>query len=514
MPLLFIFMLFPIFIFAHNITIAVDAIHGKEKAVKNWQPTIDYLNKKLPKYRFELYPFLPTEFSKVKKLIQERKVDFIISPPAMYIDLEVTLGASKILTLVKKNNITKFGSVIITNKSSNIKDISQINKDTRIAAVAPLGFGGWLIGYDTLKKHHIKLNKENIIFFGTQEKVVDAILNNEADVGIIRTGILEELISKNKINLNDIRVLNQHKYEDFPYICSTKLYPEWAFAKTKNVNDKIAREVAITLLTIPEDSNITKSTGYHYHWTVPYDYKDVRELMQRLEVGPYKDQSSKYIQLWINNHKELFYAIIFILILITIFLIYGKYINTKLQKEKKEKEILLEKIKKLAYYDVLTNIPNRLSVMQSFEQILANAQRNNLNIAVMFIDLDGFKTINDTLGHEAGDRVLKDVADIFKSTLRKNDLYGRLGGDEFIVVAQGIDGKENIEKLVRKLLDKINAIPLPSPLNEQFGANIGVVSITPCKDTTVEKLMSESDVLMYDIKRQGKNSYKIKFLKC
>jgi len=226
------------------------------------------------------------------------------------------------------------------------------------------------------------------------------------------------------------------------------------------------------------------------------------------------NQSSKYIQLWMKDHKELFYAIIFILILIIIFLIYGKYINSKLQKEKKEKEILLEKIKKLAYYDVLTNIPNRLSVMQSFEQILANAQRNNLNIAVMFIDLDGFKTINDTLGHEAGDRVLKDVADIFKSTLRKNDLYGRLGGDEFIVVAQGIEGKENIEKLVRKLLDKINAIPLPSPLNEQFGASIGVVCINPCKDTTVEKLMSESDELMYDIKRQGKNSYKIKFLKC
>jgi len=83
MPLLFIFILFPVLIFAHNITIAVDAIHGKEVALKNWQPTIDYLNKKLPKYRFKLYPFLPTEFSKVKELIQEKKVDFVISPLAL-----------------------------------------------------------------------------------------------------------------------------------------------------------------------------------------------------------------------------------------------------------------------------------------------------------------------------------------------------------------------------------------------------------------------------------------------
>lgn len=514
MPLLFILILLPVIIFANSITIAVDAIHGKDKAIINWQPTINYLNKKLPKYKFELYPFLPTEFSGVKQLVQKGKIDFIISPPAMYVDLEVTVGASKILTLVKHDDITKFGSVIITNSSSNIKDLSQIDKNTRIVAVAPLEFGGWLIGYDTLKKNNINIKKENIIFLGTQEKVVNAILNNVADIGIIRTGILEDLVKKKKINISEIRVLNQQQYEDFPYICSSKLYPEWAFAKTKNIDDDIAREVAIALLTIPEDSNITKSTGYHYHWTVPYDYKDVRELMQRLEVGPYKDQSSKYIQQWINNHKELFYSIILILILIVLFLIYGKYINSKLQKEKKEKEILLEKIKKLAYNDVLTNIPNRLSVMQSFEKILANSQRNNINITVMFIDLDGFKAVNDTLGHEAGDKVLKSIADIFKSTLRKNDIYGRLGGDEFIVVTQGIKEKENIETLVHKLLDKINAIPLPSPINEQFGASIGVVTITPCKDTTVKKLMSESDELMYEIKRQGKNNYKIKFLEC
>jgi diguanylate cyclase (GGDEF)-like protein len=152
--------------------------------------------------------------------------------------------------------------------------------------------------------------------------------------------------------------------------------------------------------------------------------------------------------------------------------------------------------------------------MQSFEQMLANAQRNKLNIAVMFIDLDGFKTINDTLGHDVGDRVLKDVADIFKSTLRKNDLYGRFGGDEFIVVSFGIKKKENLEILICKILNKVNEISLPLPVKEQFGASIGVVSITPCKDTSTEQLLSEADELMYEIKRKGKNNYKIKNLKC
>jgi diguanylate cyclase (GGDEF)-like protein len=432
----------------------------------------------------------------------------------MYVDLEVTLGASKILTLVKQNNITQFGSVIISNKSSKITKLSQIDKNTRLTAVAPLGFGGWLIGYDTLIDHNVDFKKSDVVFLGTQEKVVNAVLNNKADVGVIRTGILEDLQEENKINLEDITILNQQKYKDFPFICSTKLYPEWAFAKTKNIDDAVSREVALALLTLPHDSNITKSTGYHYHWTVPYDYKSVRDLMQRLEVGPYANQDSKYIQIWISNHKELFYSSVFMLVLIILFLIYGKFINSKLQKEKKEKEILLQEVKKLAYYDTLTNIPNRLNVMQSFEQMLANAQRNKLNIAVMFIDLDGFKTINDTLGHDVGDRVLKDVADIFKSTLRKNDLYGRFGGDEFIVVSFGIKKKENLEILICKILNKVNEISLPLPVKEQFGASIGVVSITPCKDTSTEQLLSEADELMYEIKRKGKNNYKIKNLKC
>jgi len=510
--LLSIILFLPIVIHAQTITIAVDAIHGKEKAVEEWTPTINYLNKKLPKYDFRLYTFLPTEFSNVKKLIQDGTIDFVISPPAMYVDIEVTLGASKILTLVKQNNITQFGSVIIANKSSNITSLNHINSKTRISAVAPLGFGGWLIGYDTLKNNKINFQEKNIIFFGTQEKVLNAVLNNEADIGIIRTGILEDLQSKKLLNTKDLTILNQQYYKDFPFIISTKLYPEWAFAKTKNIDISISREIALALLMLPKNAYVENDTDYSYHWTVPYDYQSVIELMQRVEAGPYKNQDLKFIKKLMSNHKELVYSIAFIVVFI--FIIYAKYINNKLQKKDKEKEILLQEIKKLAYYDALTNIPNRLSVMQSFEQALEAAKRNNLSISVMFIDLDGFKIVNDTLGHEIGDKVLKDVAYILKSNLRKNDLYGRLGGDEFIVVTSSIQGKQNIEVLTSKLLNKINSIDLPSPTSECFGASIGVISILPCNDTTIESLLNSADELMYTIKNKGKNNYIVKNIEC
>lgn len=509
-----IILLLPIMVYAQTITIAVDAIHGKKEAIKQWTPTVKYLNKKIPKYSFKLYPFLPNEFSNVKEMIQDGNIDFIISPPAMYVDMEVTLGASKILTLVKQKNNTEFGSVIISNKLSNITKLSQIDENTRIAAVASLGFGGWLIGYDTLKSNNVKVKEEDVIFVGTQEKVVKTVLENKADIGIIRTGILEDLQEKKRLNLQDINILNQQHHKGFPFICSTKLYPEWAFARTKNVNVDTSRAIAIALLTLPKDSNVTKSTGYYYHWTVPYDYKSVRELMQRLQVGPYVNEDSKFIKRWINNHKELFYSIIFILFLVVLFLIYAKYINTELIKKDREKELLLEEIKNLAYNDALTNIPNRLSVMQSFNQALATAQRNNLKISVMFIDLDGFKMVNDTLGHDVGDRILKDVASILQSTLRKSDLCGRLGGDEFIVITSENKQTHNIESLARKLLEKINEVELPHNTKENFGASIGIVSIVPCQDTTVESLLSEADELMYSVKRQGKNNYILKNLEC
>ena len=175
-----------------------------------------------------------------------------------------------------------------------------------------------------------------------------------------------------------------------------------------------------------------------------------------------------------------------------------------------EKENMLKKIKKLAYNDALTNIPNRLSFMYSFDRVLATAQRSEISISLMFIDLDGFKLINDTLDHDTGDRVLKEVAKILKTTLRKDDLYGRLGGDEFVVITLDTKNEKDLENLCKKLLENINKIELPAIVKETFGASIGVINGVPSQKTTTETLLKDADFLMYEVKKKDKNNFLIK----
>ncbi|MFK5882328.1 MAG: PhnD/SsuA/transferrin family substrate-binding protein [Sulfurospirillum sp.] len=251
----FFILLLPFIINAQTITIAVRADHSIEHAVEQWTPTVNYLNKKLSKYNFKLKTFYPKEFIDIKKQIIAGKIDFVITQPVIYIDLESTVGISKILTLKRLGRVTEFGSVIIASKKSRITKLSQINENTRIDAVAPFGFGGWLIGLDTFIKNHVKFNKKNVSFLDSHVKIVNSILNNEADIGIIRTGVLEELQARKQLDLQNITILHKQHHEKFPFICSTALYPEWAFAKTKNISDTIAREVTLALLMMPKDSN-------------------------------------------------------------------------------------------------------------------------------------------------------------------------------------------------------------------------------------------------------------------
>ncbi len=504
----------PLYIYAQTITIAVDAVDGSKKATEEWTPTIDFLNKKLPQYNFKLYPFIFTEFTLMQKKIEKGDIDFIISTPGKYINLEVNQGVSKILTLGDKNGVARFGAVIFTHKDSVIKKISYINHKTKIVAIPPAKFGGWMVAFDELITKGIDIDEENVKYVDNQEDVIQKVKNHKFDIGIIRTGVFEKLQKENPLILKDILIINRQKYKLFPYIVSTQLYPAWALAKTKSLSDKISREVAHELLMhslISNDDN-KNYQGIHSYWTTPYSYQSIRELMERLEKGPYENQSFNIIKKLAKRHHESFYLIAIVFILIFIFLIYAKFTTIKLKKKDKENKLLLKKIKNIAYNDVLTNIPNRLSIMEEFNKMLTIAQRNHLRLGVMFFDLDGFKTINDILGHKTGDRVLQDVASILKSLLRKDDLYGRLGGDEFVIVTLGMKNKESLEKICTKLLDKIDSIFLPSKIKENFGVSIGVISIVPNKDTLIEPLLHDADEIMYEVKQEGKNGFIIKYI--
>jgi len=165
-----------------------------------------------------------------------------------------------------------------------------------------------------------------------------------------------------------------------------------------------------------------------------------------------------------------------------------------------------EVIKNMAYHDALTGLPNRMLLNDRLKMGLAHAQRNQRMMAVLFIDLDGFKEINDNFGHGIGDLMLRGVADRLTQCIREEDTLSRLGGDEFIVFLPRVSSIEDAENLAEKLLAVVRA---PFYLDGQMmtiSLSIGV-SLYPKDGKSASALLKKADEALYQAKNKGKNTY-------
>lgn len=165
-----------------------------------------------------------------------------------------------------------------------------------------------------------------------------------------------------------------------------------------------------------------------------------------------------------------------------------------------------ERMVYLANHDALTGLPTLRLANDRLSMALKEANRNKAMVAVIFMDLDGFKAVNDTLGHEAGDYVLKDVARRFCSCVRETDTVARVGGDEFLIIAPGIHTPENAAKIAEKA---ISAVSQPIKLNGNqalVGTSIGI-ALYPNDGNDMEQLIKRADEAMYQVKKTGKNRY-------
>lgn len=161
----------------------------------------------------------------------------------------------------------------------------------------------------------------------------------------------------------------------------------------------------------------------------------------------------------------------------------------------------------LAHYDVLTGLPNRALLTTRLQQAMAFTKRLNKFIAVVFIDLDGFKAINDRYGHETGDKLLINIARNMENSFRKVDTLARIGGDEFIAVFQSLNTKTNCEPFVRRILASVTK---PIVINEQalnITASIGISLYPQDEDASPDLLLRQADQAMYEAKLAGKNRF-------
>ncbi len=204
----------------------------------------------------------------------------------------------------------------------------------------------------------------------------------------------------------------------------------------------------------------------------------------------------------------LVYAVLILLATVSGIALYIHRINCRLSRALSESRAAEERIRHLAQHDSLTDLPNRALFSDRLDQALAGAKRDEQHLAVMFMDLDNFKPINDNLGHDIGDSLLRQVADRLRHNLRESDTVARVGGDEFIALLRNIQDVADALAVAEKLRE---ALAQPFDINGQslaISASIGVALYPQHGDRDIP-LLKHADEAMYEAKREGGNRVKV-----
>jgi diguanylate cyclase (GGDEF)-like protein len=211
------------------------------------------------------------------------------------------------------------------------------------------------------------------------------------------------------------------------------------------------------------------------------------------------------------NANELAFVVAATTFSVLVITLVGSVLGTRFDLHSLRMSASLEEANKqllsLATEDALTGIPNRKAYMESLEQAIARAGQGGRKFTVMFMDLDGFKTVNDSLGHSAGDMLLKAFSRHLIQSVRREDTVARLGGDEFVVLLEGLGRPQEIENVAKNILGRmhdefrIEGTPL------RVTASIGIATY-PEDGDTAEALLKSADMAMYDAKQNGRNMYR------
>jgi len=721
--------------------LGVLAFRPKEQALIQWQPFATYLQNAIGK-PISLHIYNYPEFTQA---VADHNVDIILTNPGHYIVLKTKykLSAPLVTQITQKDHITltQFAGVMFTRKDSPILTLHDM-KHKRIAVTNTNSLGGYQMQAYALANSGIDPCDIHLVITGMpHDKVIQAVLSNEADVGFVRTNVLEDMAAEGKLNLSELKIIHAQKSSNFPFIHSTNLYPEWPLVVVPGFDEHIARALTVALLALPSESEAAKRAQI-YGFTVPADYKRVEDALRTLRVPPFEEapnftladfwtRYSNYItgilcvflvflmsvgaQLYRQNrrirHNETYLLSVqnslqstldaipdalFEMSLDGIYFSVGRphthftqnvigksvyeiyprvvadIVSQALQKANKEgyafgyqfslevnsqihwfelsvskkkeshtvahfivlsheitdrkeaeaklklaasvftyaregimitnasgeivevndtftsitgfthEEVigknprllksgrqgesfytqmwqsLLDKghwygeisnrrksgevyiqmtsisaiydeegvvqsyvalftdittmkehekqLEYIAHYDALTSLPNRVLFADRLRQAMAQTERRKKELAVVYLDLDGFKVINDQYGHHVGDELLIIIAGRMEEALRQGDTISRLGGDEFVAVLNDLSSQEECKPILERLL---LASSEPVVINDniiQVSSSIGV-TFYPRDGVDAEQLLRHADLAMYQSKQSGKNRY-------
>ncbi len=170
----------------------------------------------------------------------------------------------------------------------------------------------------------------------------------------------------------------------------------------------------------------------------------------------------------------------------------------------------IEEVSRLAWQDQLTKLPNRPYFRERLAQMLAAAARSGRQVALLLFDIDGFKAVNDTLGHEAGDRVLQEIAERVGRRVRQADTFARVGGDEFVILMDIAHGKSDAIPVAETVVAAVSEIDLFAGQGLRVGASVGIAcsDLISARERIADELLIQADRAMYEAKRAGKGCYR------
>jgi len=288
---------------AKDIRIGVLNIRGAgEDANKSWQQIADHLSNKISAQNFII---VPHNYDELEQAVAHDQLEFVVANPSQYIEFSVKYGVSRIATQVSyvgKAGTPYVGSVIFT--KGNRTDITSLSdlRGKSLVSASKNAFASWFVTRDEMKRQGVLTeNLASVKFTGSADKVVLAVKNGEADAGAVLTQILEKMEQEGKIVLTDFRILNQKHVDGFPFLLSSELYPNFAFARLKHTDMQLANNVAAQLLLMSQMKSDNRYPNL-ISWSVPDNYDNVRNLLQEWRVKPFEEYGKITLREAVRQH--------------------------------------------------------------------------------------------------------------------------------------------------------------------------------------------------------------------
>lgn len=368
---------------AQTVSIGVLNQHHDPKENAFFSQTAQYLSKKIPGYNFNI-KLMGVEC--LSQAIKKQQLSFAITDPAHVVALQKTVDIRPMATLQTRyqNQVSSHvGGVIIARANrSNLKRLSDL-KNQSVMAVSPGEFDGYQIIERELLQAGLSPEKdffEMLFTNGSQKNIVKAVLNGDTDIGIIRSGVLEDMIAQHELKPGQIKVIHNQVTPSYtPLHSSSMLYPNWVFSKLNNTDIAMARQVAIALKTMPKHvSNL--SFDSHYGWTRQADLTTVNGLLQALKLPPYAQPKEVSLKQILKEHESVALMVLTFIFVLIFFTVRLSRVNRKLansqselakHKDNLEREVV-ERTKELS--TVNDTLRRSRSALQGFYEISVNPE--------------------------------------------------------------------------------------------------------------------------------------------